>query len=497
MKQLAVLVCLSLAGYWSILQSPLFYLDDALRVVTHTSINQGVHGRPIADWLYFLLSGGTFLDVSPLSQILALAFMLAGSLLIAHAFVPQKKASWHVACFALLFVLLPLHYSVICFRYDSFGIGVAVFCAGAAFFLVRQGISLWRFLGASLLFLVTLSIYQPMCGIYFCACCMLLSHNILREKLSLAIRRFSISIAASLCGGFLYIPVYLHAKSAQLQPFYGLPNHPYTIAHSAFGTTGSFLATLGRNIKTFLDCVGNLFGSDLISFCIAMFIAMAFHSALAFRTSHLRKLSSLLCMGVAFLSCGAIQFLLREPIFPARTLTPLCLFVFCLLLFSLSNGTRWCRRGAVCLALVCILSSAGVLTTLGNALRDQQYFNEKMVMQPLSEDFSRLFKEQGSFSFFVANSSTLPLPYSLAVLRKRYSYIDHQSGFFTVLPFLSLLPLTYDLEKTLSESYKNLAAYPRIVSRLGYTLYRVSPSCYAIEFNTGYVPELVTKFQTD
>ncbi len=93
MKQLAVLVCLSLAGYWSILQSPLFYLDDALRVVTHTSINQGVHGRPIADWLYFLLSGGTFLDVSPLSQILALAFMLAGSLLIAHAFVPQKKAS--------------------------------------------------------------------------------------------------------------------------------------------------------------------------------------------------------------------------------------------------------------------------------------------------------------------------------------------------------------------------------------------------------------------
>lgn len=66
-KQLTyILAVLTAVGaYWAILRSPLLFVDDVLRVYTQMSINQGVHGRPLADLVYQFLSNGLFVDIIP------------------------------------------------------------------------------------------------------------------------------------------------------------------------------------------------------------------------------------------------------------------------------------------------------------------------------------------------------------------------------------------------------------------------------------------------
>ena len=203
------LVLLAWAG---ILLSPALYGDDALRVYTHTSINQHVHGRPLADAIYSLLSGGMYVDIAPLGQVFALALLLVAGVLVARAFVSRESfaGTW----LPVLFAVLPLYYAGICYRYDSLHFGVAIACAGLAFYLCSGKIAWWRVLLAGAALFCTLATYQPMAGMYFCACAALFAHNVLREDLKPLLRRVGSQMLAVLLAAVAYLPVYLQAKRA-------------------------------------------------------------------------------------------------------------------------------------------------------------------------------------------------------------------------------------------------------------------------------------------
>lgn len=214
-KRLLVLLLICIVSYFTILNSNFLYGDDGLRIFTHTSINQGVNGRPVADILYAFISDNTFMDTSPFSQILALLFILCAGILIVSAFFNEQNGEqYNKYCFVLLFVILPINYSIISYRYDSFGMGCAIFLAGLSFFLQRKNISILRCLAAATLLFLTLSIYQPIYSMYFSACFILFSQEVLNISTVNAIKRTICRLLSPIIGGILYIPIYLEAKSS-------------------------------------------------------------------------------------------------------------------------------------------------------------------------------------------------------------------------------------------------------------------------------------------
>lgn len=248
------MLLIAMLFYMSILRSPLFFGDDALRVFTHTSINQGVHGRPLADLAYGVLSGGLFVDMSPLSQVLALAFMLMAGMLIARVFVPQATTEKHLARWTPLFyVLLPLNFSIISYRYDSLGFALAIFFSSLAFFFIfHEGNRVARVIIAGICLWITLSTYQIMVCMYYCACFWGLAHFSFRESFIEILKKCYLIFFSTVIALLSYLPIYIQAVKNASSPFCGLPNHPYVSQHAVILDKSIFFEGIKDNILLFM-----------------------------------------------------------------------------------------------------------------------------------------------------------------------------------------------------------------------------------------------------
>lgn len=490
-KNILLLLPVCIISYFTILNSNFLYSDDGLRIFTHTSINQGVHGRPIADILYALISDNTFMDASPFSQIIALLFILCTGILIVSAFLDeQNNGTYSKYCFVLLFTMLPINYSIISYRYDSFGMGCAIFLAGLAFFIQRKNISIIRCLLSSILLFLTLSTYQPMCGVYFSACLILFSQEVLHTPTLNAIKRVIYRFIPPIIGGIIYIPIYLQAKSAAKQPFCGLPHHPYSVEYNSI-VSSTLIENIYFNTATYFNTVSNYITHNTISYCIAIFITILLFSITTYNIKLYKKILSLVGISISFLSCGILLIILNTPIFAPRTLIPLCTFILCILAFTFNNSKKIFKTILILTCFVCIFSSVTVLTITGNAFRDQEKLNNIIVLQPLTEDLSNIIQKEREISIYI--NSYIPIAYSLSKLQKKYPYIEHQSGFFALMQIISMLPIKLDLLNTVN--YTKFNQENLIISRLGYDIYRISPQVYGIKLNSGYVPTHITRYQ--
>lgn len=143
---------------------------------------------------------------------------------------------------------------------------------------------------------------------------------------------------------------------------------------------------------------------------------------------------------------------------------------------------------------MCNISSGCILTAIGNAQRDQNEFEEQMILQPLYQDLSTILKDEGPFSFFLYGK--IPDHYTLRTLQNKYSYIGGMSAsLFISMRILSWLPLEYNLKSAVYYKDVDISSLEVVISRLTYDILRFSRNSYVIAVHDGYSPKFVKKFE--
>lgn len=495
-KHFLVMLFLAIIAYASILRSPLFYTDDALRVFTHTSINQGVHGRPLADVIYSLLSAGLFVDISPLSQIFALSCLIASGMLVTHAFIDtanEEKAftKW----LPLLFTVLPLHTALILYRYDSPSMCLAIFCSSLAFFVTYKKTTKLRMCFSGILLFAVLALYQPMIGTYMCICCIFFAHSIIREPFGKSINRGMQQIFSLIVGGILYIPVYVQARYASAYEFCGLPNHPYVFPNSKLLSHNILQSTI-QKLYVFTETADSYLGRDITSICIIFIILLLLLSILKIALPLARKSIVLLSIIISFYTCGISCFVLHETAIGTRILSPLCMFILCILCLIICNY-KSIYKLIVVISCVMIINSSSIITSIGNAHRDQWLFEKMMILQPLTEDFSTLLQKNGKFSYTIRNH--VPDHYTMKKLKKNYSYVaSTTTNFFMITYFMSYLSITFDINAFIHDmNAPSIESFPVIVQRLTYDIcHDIDKNNYIVVLKNDYLPESVISYES-
>lgn len=495
-----VLLLLACVAYWTMFSSRMPYCDDALRIYTHTSINQGVHGRPLADVVYGLLTGGLFTDAAPISQILAIACLLGAGFVVARVFVgaaPESVAARRLYWLGpLFFTLLPLNLFILNFHFDSIGMALALFCAVGAFGLLAMENNFWRVILASILMWCSLAMYQPMTGSYFVCAGTWLGALCLNERLREILRKMFYLALAPLFGALAYLPVYFQARANADMPFCGLPNHVYAQSH-ARSIKDDFFGLLGQNIDGFLQAAQIYARPNVLTFCVFAIAAIALCSLLLKKACLPRKALALVFLVLAFFACGMMEMMLANAIFPGRALVTLCVFCLCLLYLGLIHDRTWISRLLPPLCVLSIVFSALMLAAYGNAQRDQYEFEEQTVLLPLWQDIANEIearrKDGEVFKFFVKGQ--FPLHSTLRKVNENYYFIATPSnGLFIAMRLLSWLPLEYDLVAALGEATP--ADYPLLVSRIGYDIRLYNPDTFMVVLHRDFAPEKVKPFES-
>lgn len=483
------IVCVA---YFSIFNSNLFYVDDGLRVFSHTSINQGIHGRPLADSIYSFFSGGLFVDVSPLSQIYSLCFILLSGYIITFIFIPSQNKTPTTYLLIISFSLLPINSSLLCYRYDSLSMSFAMLCATLAFFLQHKKFSVIRLLSSIFCLWCVLASYQPMINIYFCCCCFLFVKYILQEKVIHSIKTISYQIATTICAGILYTPIFFHAEKKISLPFCGLPRHPYITHYNKVFDFDSILFKTIHQIQNYYTTIKNFLGTDIISLCIYMIIILTISSVITKKIQLKYRIIALCGIICAFFSCGLLFILLHFDVFAPRTLLALSVFILCCQCIAYNSRYIYIQKPLIVVTLLCIVASANVLSALGNALRDQASFEDKIIIQPLAIDLATLSQSRGTISLAVRGNP--PLHNSLAVLLRQYSYFSPATtGGFLIIRFISWLPIKHDL--ALTHSGTDISHFPLVITRLAYDIRKINDDKYIVIFKSNYLPKKIEKFQ--
>lgn len=160
----------SLLALSALLRANVYYIDDIGR--SFRGYGWSESGRPLASWLMGVLSGESFLlDLSPLSQIMAVFFMSASAyILVRRIWGVTNDLVTLFACF--LITLNPYLLQVYSYRYDSLPYSLGVLCAVMALLTIRDPADGWipaskPLISGALLILCSLCLYQPTTGFFF------------------------------------------------------------------------------------------------------------------------------------------------------------------------------------------------------------------------------------------------------------------------------------------------------------------------------------------
>ena len=264
-KNFFILFFISICAYSSILQSNYFFADDAYRVFTYTKIDQGGHGRPLADIFYYILSAGTFMDMSPLSQILAIMLLIGSAFLTIKIFNNHTDDNklFFSYILPLLFITFPLHHTIISYRFDSFSMAMAIYLPTAAFYINNTYNNKYSLSVSTLLLMLSAAFYQPMYPIYIVIFFIYIPHTILSKNFSntLIIKNIKCIIYSAI----LYIPVFIYAKYFADKSFFMFTEHPHTAMHSQLISIRHFFDDIFTNMTNYIQTCYSYINLDILS----------------------------------------------------------------------------------------------------------------------------------------------------------------------------------------------------------------------------------------
>lgn len=495
---------ISLLAYWAILRSPLLYADDAVRVYTYLGINQGVHGRPLADMLYLFFTGGLFIDFSPFTQVIALMAMTWAGFLLSDVFytaltLDENGINTKRCAIALMFTVFPLNFGLISYRFDALPFGVAVLCATGAFVKVAK-ISLTspkvavQYLVPGVLLACSLALYQPMFGIYACCTVLYLCQMLLQNSTFHDVRKkFFTFFAICLVGALLYLPAFFHLKYMLRFDHYGLGPHPYVIYFSKMPELLEFPKVIWNNIIHIFSTLKTYIGLDVPSITAALFIAVFIGLVLTQKIDRTRKLLVLLGLPSALVVCFGLQLFLIHPIIEPRTSTPLAAFTACLFALTLLHAPNFLiKKGLLLFCAVFILSSATILSSIGNAQRDQYRYETEFVYQGLEADLKALYTQDGLKTFYITPFES-PICTTLQVLRHKYGFLKSvgsmSTAIFGVHRILSYLPVDYNIshihgpDADVAKVATDISKLETVISRYSYSIKKQEPGKFVIVLN--------------
>lgn len=166
MKKPFLLLCLLYIGaLLALLRANYYYVDDLGRALL------GIHGwldwsRYVTEWLSFLVQPTANLtDVSPLPQLLAVAFMSLAGLLVIYTFTGRKEISWFLLPAALPMGLSPWFLECFSYKFDAPYMALAVLASVVPFLWWKKDEKKF-YLAAFLCLLVMTMTYQAAAGIF-------------------------------------------------------------------------------------------------------------------------------------------------------------------------------------------------------------------------------------------------------------------------------------------------------------------------------------------
>ena len=226
---------ISIISLLSLIQANVLYLDDFKRVFSGQTFWEN-DGRPLSSLASVALQlGKPLTDISPLPQIISLAFYSLSSIYLGKIFKVNNLVFLTLG--GLVFVLNPFNLPIFSYVFDSLTMGLAVFSSTAGFFMASIAIekplsNRQKFFVFTLIlfFLISsLSLYQAATSIYIAALCFYSLLKLIVDKtIRESIKAFIFSSAMLFFSLLAYIPIkifYVTSKytlrKSQMPPFGG------------------------------------------------------------------------------------------------------------------------------------------------------------------------------------------------------------------------------------------------------------------------------------
>lgn len=485
--------CLAWRG---ILAGKFIYADDRVRVFTHTSLDQGVQGRFLNDVFYNFFSQGLFVDISPLSRVLCLGFIILAGYLLIHFFEIKKRCEQFWPFLPLFPAVFPFYAALLMYRFDSPGFGISLFFSVMAFGCAIRKNTIANILAIFLLFMA-LCVYQIFLNAFLVLSCFYVVFLIMEnEKFSIIAKSLAKCLFIALGACAMYLPIAWHARRAALRPFADLPSYP---GHTRFETilNNEFYGLFLDNISNYFSSILQYFGNNFLAWFLIGIGLLALASLFWSKASYARKMCALFMLALAFVSAAALNLVLKSPEFSPRTCIVFSIFAFMLFLFVISSplwkkipGIAPVSAIAACLYFFMATSS---LSMIANAFEEQRQFENAVILEPLYLDFSELAQKRGRISYTA--TGRVPLNYSYKVIQEKFGFmgISPSDPLFVSFSLVSYFPADYLLAPN---TWPDKTKYPVIKKRLYYEIREVSPTQYFIIFDAAPAPRNLKKFQT-
>lgn len=356
--------------------------------------------RPLTERLVTWLCGGfPISDVHPLPLLLSLLLLAYTITLYAKRYLPLENHMVHALCTGFLAIANPFLLSNLSYRFDCITMILAL-CTAVLPYVAPQKKALWKVFVLSLFMcLVTLTTYQPACGIYISLWFLEIFHMFFLERIDLP-RLFIRGIACILSVvlyKYIVLNRYIRPGNGGWQP---------DAYRFAWRSENGFFQSVTLNLQSFTNCI-SIAVQGIPSFLLALFVmlmAASMFSAglILFRKKkplHYRLFSlAYLILLPVFVTFGAIGplLVLTHSNFSISTHSLLCLCGVGLwagiMISVLFTRLPW--LGSL-LFLPCMLYSLTFSYSYGNAMTSQKQYEEYLTYS-IAHDVETL-NTNGSF----------------------------------------------------------------------------------------------------
>jgi hypothetical protein len=379
------LLCLS-----SLLQSNQLYIDDFLRVMQGETYWEA-NARPMASFvsLFFQL-GKPLTDISPLPQIICVALYALGIIYLARVFEIDNLLLLTLS--GIIFVINPYNLSLYSFIFDSFPMGLGVFCSIASFCLAKIGIqtikqrnySVLAFLSSVILLIISLCLYQPTSSFYLVSFTFYLLVNLCEElKLRNSLSNFLIYLTVLLLSFLAYIPIKNHYIEGT-----------YTSTYSKFPTLTQIPETITKNIiSSWNQIIWGLQHSIMLFLIIGMLMLIVVTIIIQIIRNNLKQKKRLpplitsLLLGIFYyfiLICSFVfpSLILAQPVWTGRIFTGFTAVVGmgCLFLAHFCSVSKFSLFKYILIFYLCliVLSFTNLSLTYGNVIHHQNVYEQRI-----------------------------------------------------------------------------------------------------------------------
>ncbi len=379
------LLCLS-----SLLQSNQLYLDDFVRVMKGTG-GWEVNGRPIASFVSVLLQlGEPLTDISPLPQIICVALYALGIIYLARIF--KIDNSLLLILSGIIFVINPYNLSLYSFIFDSFPMGLGVFCSIVSFCSAKIGIekikhrkySALAFVSSIFLLIISLCLYQPISSFYLASFIFYLLIKLCRDiNLKESLNCFLIYLNILVLSFLAYIPIKNHYIEGR-----------YTLTHSKIPSLNQIPETITKNIiQSWNQIIWGLQNSIILFLIIGLLVLVAVNIIFQIIRNNFKQkkyfpyLITSLSLGIFYyfiLVCSFIfpSLILSQPVWTARIFTGFTAIVGigCLFLAHFWSASKFSLLKYILISYLCliVLSFTNLSLTYGNVIHHQNVYEQRI-----------------------------------------------------------------------------------------------------------------------